>query len=226
MSLLCEGNALNELRAGASVFDPDTAQNFQAFPARVIHQKQRHAIISNEIPRRKHLPVALVVGKSQCLRPQNTEKSGAPSAMLDIRPAGFGNARHVKTIASLNKNCFLFREDVPLRRAFEVTRGSVVSALRLADRIGEGEFKKFTGHIRKGLDFGGARCLFRCRLKAVAPKTYAQPQDAPLTASPIRLTIAGWRGRDSSPGQRAGSVEHELNLVAGPRVFVCDPKAS
>ena len=52
------------------------AQDFQALAPRIVHQKERNAVVYGNIARAQQLSVALVVCESQGLRVDDTEKSG------------------------------------------------------------------------------------------------------------------------------------------------------
>src|SRR2546425_41491 len=120
----------HEFRMPPRVLDAAVAEDFQSLAARVIHEKERHAVVRGEVARGKHLAVALVVGKGERGRADHTEESGLAAAMLDIRPIRFCYRRHVETVARLDERRLLARERVTFRRILDVLGVSVEMLLR------------------------------------------------------------------------------------------------
>jgi hypothetical protein len=66
--------------------------------------------------------------------------------MLNVRPAGFTDGRHVETVARLDETRLVFCERVTFRLTLNALRLSVVMRLRLPHGIREDNFVKFVGH--------------------------------------------------------------------------------
>ena len=66
-----------DVRVLARVFNARVAEDFETRALRIIHQEKRDAIVEGEVAGGKQLPIAFVIGKSQCLRIQNAKKAGA-----------------------------------------------------------------------------------------------------------------------------------------------------
>ena len=107
---LCE--LRNEFRMFARVFNLGVTEDFETIAFRIIHQEQSDAIIRGKIASREHLAIAFVVRKSKLRRTEHPQKPRLTAAMLNIRPAVFGDAGHIEAIAPGNEFDFLGREQV------------------------------------------------------------------------------------------------------------------
>ena len=96
----------------ARVFDACVAENFQSIALRIIHQEKRDTIVRGNIAGGKYLAIAFVICEGELGRTENAKKSGFAAAMLNIRPAVFGDCGHVETVSSSDEFDFFGREQV------------------------------------------------------------------------------------------------------------------
>ena len=124
-------------------------EDFQPRALRIVHEEQCDAVGYREIAGGKQLAVALVVSEGKRGRIDDPQKSGLATAMLNVRPAGFTDGRHVETVARLDESRLVFRERVAFGGTFNALRFSEVMCLRSTHGIREGNFVKFVGHDSK-----------------------------------------------------------------------------
>ena len=86
------------------------------------------------------------------MRVDDAKKSGSPAAMLDVRPAGFTNCRHVKAVARRYELRFLSPKRVMIGPGFHALRAAEIALLRFHNSGCNRNFKILFCHIsRPGL---------------------------------------------------------------------------
>src|ERR1022692_3998774 len=96
--------------------------------------------------RRNPASLAFADYKGNRGRIDDPQKSRLATAMLNVRPAGFADSRHVEAVARLDEARFVFRECVAFRRTLNALRFSIVMCLRFTHGIREDNFVKLVGH--------------------------------------------------------------------------------
>ena len=104
-----QGKAFQNFRVFGGLYP---TQQFQSGLIRVIHKKQRYAIINLQITCADKLAVAAEIGKSESLLVYHANKSAWPTPMLHIGPPRFADRRHLETVACADKSLFAVSENV------------------------------------------------------------------------------------------------------------------
>jgi hypothetical protein len=123
---------------------------FSGARARIVHQKERNAVVYGNIACAQQLSAAFVVRESQGLRVDDTEKSGLSATMLEIRPAGFTDRRHVKAVPGRYEGYFIGAEWVTIRSSFHTWRAAKVALLRFRNGGCDRDLKIFLCHLKLG----------------------------------------------------------------------------
>jgi hypothetical protein len=121
----------------------------------IIHQKQRRAVVDAQVAGGDVLLVPRVIGKSQRVRVEDSQKARRAAAMLNVRPAVRSDRAHIKTVSGSNefrliRPNFLFAHT---ELAHALVRGAGAEAfLELFGSVGKHGFSESMRH----------NCLRKC----------------------------------------------------------------
>jgi hypothetical protein len=71
----------------AGVEDAGVAEDFQALPARVVHEEEGDAVVAVEIASAEELVVAFEIGEAELMGAEHFQEAGRAAAMLEAGPA-------------------------------------------------------------------------------------------------------------------------------------------
>ena len=136
------------------------AQHFQAGAIRVVHKKQRHAVLAAEVTAADVLAVAGVVGETDRALVHHLHESRGTTAVLHVRPAGLAHTRHVKAVPGGDEGRLAGAQPVVVVLAPVHTGITGAAAFLLLDSPnngGEGDLGEFVGHAAVLLGRPGRR---------------------------------------------------------------------
>ena len=140
---------LRQLRIIGEALRLGMGENLQPPAVRVIHQDQRDARIGGEIAEADILPIAGEIRERQRPVVDHAQEAARAAAMLDVRPAGLRDARHVEAVAFGDKGHLVVGEAVERAVAFEILPQMRAGILRLR-RLDAGRDRDVQKSVRHG----------------------------------------------------------------------------
>jgi hypothetical protein len=134
---------------GGTFVNLGATEEFQARLVRVVHEEECYAIFVLEVADADVLLVAAKVGEAESAVVEDVKEAFEASAILDVRPAGFGDRGHVEAVAGFDEGALVGAKTVArivgALHAF-VEMAAAVLFLLLFNKGSEGEFCVASAH--------------------------------------------------------------------------------
>jgi hypothetical protein len=114
------GDERGQSRIGVERKGFDAGIDFEPRGAGVIHEEQARPVVGREVAGADVLAVATVVGESEGAIVEELEETARTAPVLDIRPTGLRNRRHVEAVARSDERRFVLGEPIELAVPLEV----------------------------------------------------------------------------------------------------------
>jgi hypothetical protein len=143
-----------------ALVNPGAAQDLEPGLVRVVHKEEGDAVVMLQVSNADVLLVAAQVGEANGALVEDVEKAFLASAVLDVRPTGFGRRGHVEAIALLQELLFVgakaVAQIVGLFDAF-IEVAAAVQALLFLDEGSKSEFGETSAHGSPHKGYGRIR---------------------------------------------------------------------